>query len=142
MIIKRSIQSPYTQEQLFKLVTDISEYPRFLPYCQGAIVLGRQGNRVKGTLHIGYKGLSYPFATQNLETPPSHIRMQLLSGPLQKLEGDWVFDSLPTGGCQVRLQVELLLKPAVLGILFKSKIDEITDLMVDAFVKRAKDLYG
>ncbi len=141
VLVERSIQLPYTREQLFALVSDIGQYPRFLPYCQDAKILRQQGNTVHGTLRVGYKGLGYNFATQNTNQAPGQIRMQLLSGPFQKLEGDWLFQAIPQGGTRVHLRLDIILKPAVLGILFKSKIDEMTDLMVSAFVQRAKDLY-
>jgi ribosome-associated toxin RatA of RatAB toxin-antitoxin module len=142
LIVERSIQLPYTREQLFSLVSDIGQYPRFLPYCQDAKILSRQGSTVQGTLRIGYKGLGYSFATKNIEQAPGQIRMQLLSGPFQRLEGDWLFEALPQGGTRVHLRLDIVLKPAVLGILFKSKIDDMTDLMVASFVQRAKDLYA
>jgi len=141
LIVERSIHMPYTREQLFSLVSDIRQYPQFLPYCQEAKILSQQENTVKGSLRIGYKGLGYNFATKNTNQAPGHIRMQLLSGPFQRLEGDWLFEALPQGGSRVHLRLDIVLKPALLGILFKSKIDEMTDLMVAAFMQRAKDLY-
>jgi ribosome-associated toxin RatA of RatAB toxin-antitoxin module len=141
LTIERSVQLPYSQEQLFNLVNDIEQYPQFLPYCQEAKILRQNPGAITGKLRVGYKGLSYGLETQNTHTIPHQISMQLISGPFQKLEGKWDFHSLTDKTCQVKLQLNIVFKQALLGVLFKRKIDEITDLMVAAFIQRAKDLY-
>lgn len=139
--IERSIRLPYTTEQLYSLVSDINAYPAFLPYCLDAKILSEDQGRVEGTLRVGYKGLGYTFATRNTNHPPGHIHMQLLSGPFQRLEGDWTFQ--PTdSGTHVKLRLIIVFKNALLGMMFKHKIDELTDVMVAAFVARAKEIYS
>lgn len=125
---------------MFKLVSDIPAYPQFLPYCVEAKVVSENQGVVDGSLRVGYKGLGYTFATRNINHPSDHIHMALLSGPFQRLEGDWHFD-IAAGGCQVRLRLTIVFKNPLLGMMFKHKIDELTDMMVTAFVQRARDLY-
>jgi ribosome-associated toxin RatA of RatAB toxin-antitoxin module len=132
---------PYACEQVYRLVSEIAHYPQFLPYCLDAKILEENQGVLKGTLRVGYKGLGYNFATQNRNQPPGHIQMELLSGPFQKLEGHWHFDPRPEG-CQVRLELTLEFKHPLLGRLFRHKIEEVTDLMVQAFIDRAKELYA
>lgn len=138
--IERSILLPYTREQLYSMVSDFSRYPEFVPYCVEAKTLKEEQGVVEGTLRVGYKGLGYNFATKNTNYAPEQIRMELLSGPFERLEGTWHFESQPTG-CRVRLQLTIVFKNALLGMMFKHKIDESTDMMMDAFIARARELY-
>jgi ribosome-associated toxin RatA of RatAB toxin-antitoxin module len=138
--IERTIALPYTREQLYNLVSDVPSYPQFVPYCVDAKVLSDNQGVVDGSLRVGYKGLGYTFATRNINHPHEHIHMALLSGPFQRLEGDWYFDHT-AGGCQVRLRLTIIFKNPLLSMMFKGKIDELTDMMVTAFVQRARDMY-
>jgi ribosome-associated toxin RatA of RatAB toxin-antitoxin module len=138
--IERSVLLPYTVEQLFALVSDIPSYPAFLPYCLEAKVLSQQASIIQGLIRVGYKGLGYNFTTQNTEEPPQHIHMKLLSGPFHRLEGDWIFEQTPNG-TWVRLKLTIVFKNPVLGLMFKHKIDELTDTVVAAFIKRAREIY-
>jgi coenzyme Q-binding protein COQ10 len=45
---------PDTSEQLVDLVADIARYLEFLPWCVGARIPARAGNRVKADLAIGF----------------------------------------------------------------------------------------
>lgn len=138
--IERSVHLPYTREQLFNLVSDIPSYPQFVPYCVQAQILTDNQGVIEGSLRVGYKGLGYTFATQNINHPSDHIHMALLSGPFERLEGDWHFD-MAAGGCQVRLCLTIIFKNPLLGMMFKHKIDELTDMMVAAFMQRAQEVY-
>jgi ribosome-associated toxin RatA of RatAB toxin-antitoxin module len=138
--IERSIVLPFTREQLFSLVSDIPRYPEFVPYCLDAKILNENQGVVEGSLRAGYKGLGYNFATQNTNQAPEQIKMKLLSGPFQRLEGDWFFDET-AHGTQIRLKLTIVFKNPILGMMFKHKIDELTDLVMKAFIDRARVLY-
>lgn len=139
-LIERSIHMPYTCEQVFDLVSDITAYPQFVPYCLDTKITAAHNRVLEGTLRVGYKGLGYTFVTRNTNRPPEHIRMELLSGPFRRLEGEWLFKP-DSQGCKVDLRLTIVFKNPLLAVMFKKKIDEVTDMMVSAFVQRARELY-
>ncbi|MCE1250964.1 MAG: ubiquinone-binding protein, partial [Comamonadaceae bacterium] len=73
------------------------------------------------------------------------VQMQLIQGPFSQLEGDWHFH--PVGdGSQRASRVELLLRYGfdnkALAALVGPVFDRIAGSLVDAFVKRAEQIYG
>ena len=71
--------------------------------------------------------------------------MKLVKGPFSNLEGTWQF--LPVGdGTQRACRVELVLSYGfsnkALGALVGPVFDKIAGSLVDAFVKRAEQVYG
>jgi len=71
--------------------------------------------------------------------------MRLVSGPFSKLEGRWTFAPVGEGGhraCKVDLMLQYGFNNAVLGKLVGPVFDKIAASLVDAFVKRAEQVYG
>jgi ribosome-associated toxin RatA of RatAB toxin-antitoxin module len=71
------------------------------------------------------------------------VTMKLISGPFSTLEGEWNFVTL--GAEQRACRVELALSygfDTTLGKLVSPVFDRIAASMVDAFIKRAKQVYG
>jgi coenzyme Q-binding protein COQ10 len=46
---------PYTPQQMFDLVADVSRYPEFLPWCVGARIREQQADMLLADLMIGFK---------------------------------------------------------------------------------------
>lgn len=139
--LERTLNLPYTPEQLYKLVDDIEQYPQFLPYCTEAKVLKREGETVEGSVRVGYKNIGYTFCTRNHHVPFERIHMSLAEGPLKELEGEWMFSGTEHG-CQVQLRLRISFKNKLMDIAFQKKMHDVTDKMVNAFVDRAKAVYG
>ena len=94
---------------------------------------------------IAFGGIHQSFTTRNTHTAPSQVDMQLLKGPFSNLDGQWLF--LPVGdGSQQASKVELSLRydfsSATLGALVGPVFDKIAATLVEAFVKRAQQVYG
>ena len=71
--------------------------------------------------------------------------MQLVKGPFSKLEGHWTFTPVGEGhqrACKVELTLHYGFSNAVLGKLVGPVFDRIAASLVDAFVKRAEQVYG
>jgi ribosome-associated toxin RatA of RatAB toxin-antitoxin module len=71
--------------------------------------------------------------------------MQLVKGPFSRLDGQWDFHALGDGtqrACKVELTLNYGFDNATLGKLVGPVFDKIAANMVDAFVKRAQQVYG
>jgi ribosome-associated toxin RatA of RatAB toxin-antitoxin module len=71
--------------------------------------------------------------------------MQLVSGPFSKLDGQWNFHALGDGSqraCKVELLLNYGFDSATLARLVGPVFDKIAASLVDAFVKRAQQVYG
>jgi ribosome-associated toxin RatA of RatAB toxin-antitoxin module len=71
--------------------------------------------------------------------------VQLVDGPFSKLEGHWRFipvGQAGEGACKVELQLDYAFRSAALAALVGPVFDKIAGSLVDAFVKRAEQVYG
>ena len=68
--------------------------------------------------------------------------MQLVKGPFKELYGNWRFLDNAKGGCQVQLEMQFEFKNRLLKHTLGAALKIITDSIVDAFIKRAREVYG
>jgi ribosome-associated toxin RatA of RatAB toxin-antitoxin module len=69
----------------------------------------------------------------------------LLNGPFSQLEGQWNFTPLGDGSqraCKVELTLNYGFDRSALSPVVSPVFDKIASSMVDAFVKRAQQVYG
>lgn len=140
--VKRSALVPYSADEIYRLVDDIDTYDDFLPWCVGARVSKRTKKSVQATLELEKGGVSKEFTTLNKLTPGRRIEMSLLDGPFNHLQGVWQFEPLSESACKVSLDIHYEFSNPVVDILFGPGFKEILASLVDAFVQRARDVYG
>jgi len=140
--INRSALVMYSAEQMFQLVDDVEQYPKFVPNCKNAKVLSREGNHLSATLEVSKSGIAKSFSTQNTNTPFSHIKMKLLNGPFKKLEGEWRFIPLAENACKIELELEFEFTNRLASMAFAGIFNQLVLSMVSAFTDRAQQVYG
>ena len=74
--------------------------------------------------------------------PFESIKMQLLDGPFDELFGEWRFESLGDSAAKVYLDLEFSFKSRIADITMSPLFKSIANSQLDAFVKRAKQIYG
>jgi ribosome-associated toxin RatA of RatAB toxin-antitoxin module len=140
--VRRSAQIPFSAEQMFDLVDDITSYPEFLPWCQSATVQRRTEDLAEATLEVGVAGVKKQFSTRNRLDRPHRIEIQLLKGPFRLLEGAWTFDDHDEGGSGVGLILNFEVTASPLKMVFGVLFEEIVRSQVTAFTDRAKEKHG
>ncbi len=140
--IKRSALVSYSARQMYELVNNIEDYPRFLPWCSSSKILKRDEAQVEAELVISWKGISKNFTTRNLLHPYDHMEIQLISGPFRHLEGRWMFTSLNGKACKISVELEFEFTGNMIDKLFQPIFNHIANSLVDAFCKRAAEIYG
>ena len=140
--VKRSARVPYTAEQMFDLVNDIEQYPKFLHWCRSARIDLNQGTTVEATLDIGILGFHQSFRTRNTLQRPERIGIDLVSGPFRSLRGEWRFIPLPDRGSDISLMLTFELTLSPFGLVFTRVFEELAGSQMTAFVDRASRTYG
>ena len=140
--VKRSARVPYTTEQMFDLVNDIEQYPKFLHWCRGARIDLKQGNTVEATLDIGVLGFHQSFRTRNTLERPQRIGIDLVSGPFRRLRGEWRFVAAPDGGSDISLTLAFEVTLSPFGAVFAKVFEELAAAQMTAFTERAAKIYG
>lgn len=141
MNVSRSALVNFSAAQMFSLVDDIERYPEFLPWCSGATVGKRNPEITRATIHISYRGIRQDFSTENHKRFPDHMRMHLVEGPFTALDGEWRFTPLGERACKIDFQLHYEFSSILLERLVGPVFAYITGTMVDAFLKRAEQLY-
>jgi len=140
--VDRSALVPYTPQEMFELVSDIESYPRFLPWCQGALILSRDIDEVRARIEFAVGGLTKSFTTRNRHQVNKMIEMHLVDGPFSRLDGFWRFDPLGDVGRKIALFLEYGFSNRVLGLVVGPIFGQIANTLVDAFQRRAVEIYG
>ena len=139
--INKSALVPYSATEMYALVNDIESYPQFLPWCRSARVLSREPDEVRATLELARGGVQKSFTTSNRLQPNKMIEIRLVEGPFRHLSGFWRFDRLSELACKVSLDMSFEFAP-LLDFVISPVFHPIADSLVDAFHKRAVEVYG
>ena len=139
--IERSALVQHSAEKMFQLVSDVERYPEFLPWCGGAVLHENGGDQLVASLDVERGGLRQRFTTRNHLMPSESIRMELVDGPFEHLEGRWEFRMLRADACRVTLNLEFRVKGGLARMAFGGAFAQAANTMVDAFCARARAVY-
>ncbi len=140
-------QMPYTAQQMYDLVADVAQYPKFLPWCAAARIRSRtpQGAAevMEADLVISFKVFRERFGSR-VTLFPGELKLdtEYLDGPFRYMKSNWAFADRPDGGCDVTFFVDFEFKNAVLQGIIGVVFNEAMQRIVRAFEKRAAELYG
>jgi ribosome-associated toxin RatA of RatAB toxin-antitoxin module len=140
--ISRSAIVEHRAAELYALVADIEAYPEFLPWCLEARLDDRSPAETRATLTAGMGRLRQSFTTRNDNRPGEGIDMRLVEGPFRSFSASWRFTALSESACRIDFSLEYEFSSRMLARLLEPLFDRIADTMVDAFARRADQVYG
>lgn len=140
--VTRTALVAYTPAELFALVNDVEAYPRYLPNCVEAVVLERAENEVTARIAFAKAGLRQAVTTRNRLSEPHALEMELVEGPFSSLRGRWQFQPLGESASKVVFSIEYELDSRLVHLVAGVLVDEAAGIAVDAFQRRAAQLYG
>lgn len=143
--IHKSVLLWHSAHEMFALVTDVEHYPQFLPWCDHGEVLEQLDDSMVARVGIAISGLRHSFTTRNSHEQDHKVIMELVDGPFSHLDGCWVFTALgepSQRACKVEFTLTYGFSSQTLAKLVGPVFDKIAGSLVDAFVKRADQVYG
>ncbi len=143
--IHKSVLLWHSAHEMFALVTDVANYPQFLPWCDQATVLSQTDTEMTARVGMALSGLKQSFTTRNTHETDRKVTMQLVDGPFSQLDGTWEFTPLGDGtqrACKVEFRLNYGFSSKALATLVGPVFDKIAASLVDAFVKRADEVHG
>lgn len=132
---------PQTADQLFDLVSDVEDYPNFLPWCVALRVTGNQDNIIRADMVVGFKMIREKFTSKVTLTPKERIDVEYLDGPFRYLENRWLFIE-KEGGCEIDFFIDFEFRSRLLQKIMEPLFHEAVRRMVRAFEKRAAERYA
>lgn len=140
--IKKSAIVPHSAAEMFQLVNNVEDYPKFIPWCKATEVHSRTEDEVDATLTFARGSMEKSFSTQNRLQHNKMIEIRLLNGPFKHLEGFWRFEPLSEDSCQVKLDLDFEFSNKLWSLAFGPVFIQVANTLVDAFRKRADEVYG
>jgi len=127
---------------MFELVNNIDDYSQFLNWCDSSSILNQSDDQITASVQINQGGLKQSFSTLNTLTPYKSIEMQLLDGPFDELSGEWRFETLGENASKVHLTLQFKFKSMLIDMALSPIFKSIANSQLDAFIARAKYIYG
>lgn len=127
---------------MFDLVNDIEAYPQFLHWCRDARIEAVSGATIDASLDVGIGGVHKSFRTRNTLEKPHRIGITLLSGPFRRLDGAWTFADVAGVGADVELALDYEVSHSPLAFVFSAVFEEVARSQLNAFIRRAEQVYG
>jgi len=143
--VHKSVLIWYSAAEMFALVTDVASYPQFLPWCDQSAVLAQDKDGMTAKVCLSMAGLRQSFTTRNTHVEDRKVSLKLVDGPFSKLDGHWDFTPVGKGedrACKVEFSLHYDFDSVALAALVGPVFDKIAGSLVDAFVKRAGQIYG
>jgi ribosome-associated toxin RatA of RatAB toxin-antitoxin module len=139
--VQRSVLVPYSAEQMFDLVAKVEDYQKFLPWCGGSEVRNRTDQGMEASVVIQFAGLRQRFTTRNTHDYPRSIDLALVDGPFSDLKGRWEFQKLAEDACKVIFTLEYSFSSRTVEAIIGPVFNRIASSFIDAFTKRADEVY-
>ncbi len=135
---------PYTADLMFQVVSDVEQYPKFLPWVVALRVLSREHVKNRDVLSaemaVGYGALREKYTSRVILDPSARtIDVAQTSGPFKQLENHWRFTPLAQG-CEVQFTLIYEFRNRVLNAVAGAAFGKVYVRMADAFEARAKQL--
>ena len=140
--IREMRRLPYSCEQMFDLVADVARYDEFLPWVVATRVRSDSDTQMVADMLVGFKAIREKFTSRVDKARPERLDVHYLDGPLRDLDNSWTFSPTQEGGCEIDFSVDFTFRNAVFEAIAGQYFDRAFRKMVEAFERRADDLYG
>ena len=140
--IRETRRLPYSAEQMFDLVADVGRYAEFLPWVIATRVRSDTDTELVADMVVGFKSLRETFTSRVAKDRPREIDVHYVDGPLSDLDNVWTFRAVDERACEIDFLVEFTFKNRLFERIAGQYFDRAFRKMVEAFEKRADELYG
>lgn len=133
---------PFAPDDLCRLVGDVREYPKFIPWLKSLRVLKEEPRPEGGwegvaTATVGWKAITERFSTSvRCEPAKGEVDVALVSGPFHALDNRWRFEAHETGA-RVRFFITYHFKNPVLQAVVAANKDKVAGRIMGAFEREA-----
>jgi coenzyme Q-binding protein COQ10 len=134
---------PYAPADLCRLVGDVREYPKFIPYLMNLRVT-KEDPRDQGGWEgvaeaiVGWKTIRERFATKvRCEPAKGEVDVALVSGPFHALDNRWRFEAHEQGS-KVRFWISYQFKNPVLNAIVTANKERVASHVMRAFETEAR----
>ena len=137
----------YSAEQMFKVVADVENYHKFVPYCRRSVVTLKTPNRLSANLNVGFQ----PFLNLSYTSHVTLIEPYLVTAVCKDVK---IFDHLKTvwkfsptkendpKACMIDFAVSFSFLSGSHSMVARLFLDSIVRENVKAFIDRTEHKFG
>lgn len=132
---------PFTPEQVYDVIADVENYPKFLPWCLACRIVRRYQDGFEADLSVGFKLIRETYRSRVVLSAPNMVDVKHIKGPFKHLETLWEIQ--PTeGGSDVVFHIDFEFRSALLSKVMGGLFQEAAKKMASAFEARVRDLHS
>ena len=141
-------KSPYKAEELFQMVTEVEEYPNFLPWISNARIQEQHSDWFIADLMAKFKSFSHKYTSKVILKKPKNpkeiweVNVELVSGPFKHLDTKWIFRPMNKGGTEVIFKMDFKFQSIIFEKMIGNFFDKAVSKIKEAFQKRADEKFG
>jgi coenzyme Q-binding protein COQ10 len=135
---------PYDPGDLCRLVGDVREYPKFVPWLK-TLRVTKEEPRAEGGWEgvaeaiVGWKAITERFATTvRCEPAKGEVDVSLVSGPFHALDNFWRFTPYGQGGSRVKYFIGYEFKNPLLHAAVSANRERLSRRIMEAFESEAR----
>lgn len=133
--------------EMFDLVADVTNYPKFVPLCDGLVIRERREENGIETLvadmTVSFKVYRETFTSKvRLDRDNLLILVNYIDGPFRHMENRWIFKPSGDHHCEIDFHLTYELKSRSLQMVVGAVFDRAFRKFADAFETRADTIYG
>jgi coenzyme Q-binding protein COQ10 len=143
---------PHSPSNMFQLVSDVENYPSFVPLCEKMRVINRQATApgivtLVAEMTVGFKAVCERYSSKVVcDESRSEINVSAIDGPFRRLNTCWRFtdasdDESSIKRCFVDFSIEYEFKSLALGLIMGAMFDKAVHNYTEAFAKRADIIF-
>ncbi|MEM0928445.1 MAG: type II toxin-antitoxin system RatA family toxin [Pseudomonadota bacterium] len=137
---------PFKPRDMFDLVLDVNDYPRFIPWVEALRVRKdeeRAGHRlITADMVVRYSVFRETFRSAVRANKEAHtIDVHYVKGPLKELSNHWTFEETEEG-CVVDFRLEFAFKSQLMQTAANAFVDQGFMRLSGAFIEEAHRRYA
>ena len=143
-MVKHSVKKRlnYSNKQMFDLISDVGQYPDFLPWCISTNIYNQSSNIFYSDMEIGFKLIKERFTSKVTVIESKKVYSEAISGPFKKMNNIWEIDYVSDKECEINLSIEFEFKSFLLQNIIGKLFENTSKNMIIAFEERADILYN
>lgn len=143
---------PHSPSDMFQLVSDVENYPNFVPLCEKMRVKSRHTTApglvtVVAEMTVGFKAVCERYSSKVICNESNYeINVTAIDGPFRHLKTCWRFtqassEESASKRCLVDFSIEYEFKSLAVGLIMGAMFDKAVHNYTEAFAKRADIIF-
>ncbi len=134
----------HLQQNIYSLVLDIAQYPKFLPWCTSAEVISREDGKIIADLEVQFSGFKekYRSLVEHFVCDDVYVvKTTMLDGPFEYLNSCWNISKDDVLESKVDFTIDVKVKSGFFNHLIELFFASACKKIVTAFEERANELF-